>query len=206
MNLTISSLTAIFISFPSPPCAAGLVILKWPNLSTSRSGKKEKMRCLSHILIAVVAALAGQMVSAADNSVLIQLEPDGHYKLWHTEGMTSLSDDEVLTVAANARPEGGDPVAVAAGTARAYETSHGVVIAIPEAKTDQALLVDRDECGAIKLWHSDGSTALTEEQMTELVISALPGGGRPVNLGGRYAKAFIGRLGYTVVLWKPVQR
>ncbi len=189
-----------------PPRARGRLAVKWPNLSTSQTGKKEKMRFANHVLMAVIAFLASQWVGAADNSLLIQLEPNGHYKLWHTEGVTTLSDDEVLSLAATARPEGGEPMAVAAGTARAFETSQGVVIAIPEAKADKKLLVDRDDCGAIKLWHSEGSTMLTEEQMTDLVISALPGGGRPIAVGDRYAKAYITRLGYTVVVWKPVAR
>jgi hypothetical protein len=175
-------------------------------LSTSQTGKKEKMRFANHVPLVVIAFLAAQVAGAADNALLIQLQPDGHYKLWHTEGVTSLSDDEVLSLAATARPEGGDPQVVAAGTARAFETSQGVVISIPEAAADKMLLIDRDDCGAIKLWHAEGSTLLTEEQMTDLVISALPGGGRPVAVGGRYAKAYITRLGYTVVVWKPVVR
>jgi hypothetical protein len=189
-----------------PPRAQGQLNVKWRNLSTSQTGKKEKMRYANHVLLAVIGMLTAQGVGAADNSLLIQLEPNGHYKLWHTEGVTTLSDDEVLSLAATARPEGGEPLTVAVGTARAFETSQGVVIAIPEAKADQMLLVDRDDCGAIKLWHSEGSTQLTEQQMTDLVISALPGGGRPIDVGGRYAKAFITRLGYTVVVWKPVAR
>ncbi len=164
------------------------------------------MRFANQVLIAVATVLAMPGARAADNSLLIQLEPNGHYKLWHTEGTTTLSDDEVLSLAATARPEGGEPLVVAAGTARAFETSQGVVISIPEAAADRQLLVDRDDCGAIKLWHSEGSTQLTEGQMTELVISALPGGGRPIAVGGRYAKAYITRLGYAVVVWQPVVR
>ena len=146
------------------------------------------------------------VASAVDNSLLIQLEPDGRYKVWHTEGTSRISDDEALTLAASAKPEGGDPLVVEAGTARAFETKQGVVIAIPEAKADKALLIDRDGCGAVKLWHSEGSTILTDEQLSELVISALPSGGRPVAVGDRYAKAYISPLGYTIVLWKPVRR
>lgn len=164
------------------------------------------MRIANLVFGTAIAVLAAGTAAAADNSVLIQTGPDGHYKLWHTEGATSLDDDEALALAASARPEGGAPRAVAAGTAQAFETAHGVVVAIPDAPADKSLLIDRDACGAVKIWHAEGSTVLTEDQMTELVMSALPAGGKPVNLGGRYAKAFVTPLGYTVVLWQPVVR
>lgn len=182
------------------------ITLKGRDLSTSRSRTKAKIGLAGRVLLAGIALLTAHLAGAADNALLIQLQPGGRYTLWHTEGMTRLSDDEVLSLAATARPEGGEPMVVSAGTARAFDTGQGVMISIPEAASDKKLLVDRDDCGAIKLWHAEGSTQLTEEQMTELVISALPGGGRPIDVGGRYAKAFISPLGYTVVVWKPVKR
>jgi hypothetical protein len=157
-------------------------------------------------ILATIALLAAGAAVAADNSLLIQLQPDGHYQVWHTEGATNLSEDEILTLAAGAQPEGGESLRVAAGTARAFQTEHGVVIEIAAAKADGKLLVDRDECGAIKTWHSDGTTKLTDDQVSDLVISALPGGGRRVSVGDNYAKAYVVPLGYAVVIWKPVVR
>jgi hypothetical protein len=191
MNLTISSLTAIFI------CRR--------DLSTSRPDKKETM-FLTRALLAMLVLLVVDIAAAADNNLLIQTEAGGGYTVWHAEGVTNLSEDEILTLAAGAEPQGGPAHKVSAGTARAFQTAHGVVIDIADAKADRKLLIDRDECGAIKIWHSEGETRLTDEQMTELVISALPGGGRRVKVDGNHAKAFITPLGYTVVIWKPVVR
>jgi hypothetical protein len=120
--------------------------------------------------------------------------------------VTQISEEEVLAVAATAKPEGGDPVPVTAGRARAFQTETGVIIEMLDAKADRNLLVDRDDCGAIKLWHSEGPTHLTDDQMTELVLSALPGGGRRLTFDGRHAKAYITPLGYVVVIWKAVVR
>jgi hypothetical protein len=164
------------------------------------------MRATRNFLTAIAALFIGLGAFAADNSLLIQLGPDGRYRVWHSEGVTNLTEDEVLTLAAGAKPAGGDPLRVAAGTARAFQTEQGVIIEIADATTDGKLLVDRDECGAIKTWHSDGATKLTDDEVTELVISALPGGGRRVDVGGNFAKAFIAPLGYPVVIWKPVVR
>lgn len=148
------------------------------------------------------AWLAISAAWAAGDNLLIQLEHDGRYQVWHSEGMTAISEDDALAVAATAQPEGGDPLAVAGGRARAFQTEHGVVIEMIDAAVDRRLLFDRDACGAVKIWHSEGASQLTEDQMTELVISALPGGGRRMTINGRYAKAYIVPLGYAVVLWQ----
>jgi hypothetical protein len=190
MNLTISWLTAIFI------CRR--------DLSTSRPDKKETMP-LKRALLAAIFLLAAPVAAAADNSLLIQVEGSG-YRVWHSEGATHLSEDEILMLAAGATPGGSALQPVSAGPARAIQTGSGVVIELPEAAADRRLLVDRDACGAIKVWHAEGETHLSDEQITELVISALPGGGRPIKVDGRYAKAFITELGYAVVLWAPVRR
>jgi hypothetical protein len=161
---------------------------------------------LKRALAALAALLICNSASAVDNALLIQVEPGGGYRVWHAEGTTVLSEDEILMLAAGATPEGGTLQSVSAGPARAFRTGGSVIIELPEAATDRRLLVDRDACGAIKVWHAEGETRLTEEQLTELVISALPGGGRPIKVDGRYAKAFITELGYAVVLWAPVKR
>lgn len=163
-----------------------------------------------HLTRALVAAVAYLLTmaaaSAADTPLLIQIRPDGSYRVWHTEGQTRLSEDELLTLAASARPEGGEVIEVGAGKARAFEVPQAVLIEIPGAPEDTALLVDRDECGGIKVWHAAGATQLSEAEMTELVLSALPTGGKRLMIGTDYAKAFTNRLGVVVVLWKPPRR
>jgi hypothetical protein len=153
---------------------------------------------------ALIAALTITPAFAADNVLLIQLQQGGAYKVWHTEGESQLSDDEVMALEVNARPEGGAEMPTSAGPARAYETSDGVVIKLPAAKTDNAVLVDRDACGHIRLWHAAGTTQLTEEQITDIYISALPEGGKRLSVGNQHVKAFITKLGVTATLWnKP---
>ena len=161
---------------------------------------------LKRVLAAFAALLICTSASAVDNALLIQVEPGGGYRVWHTDGTTKLSEEEILMLAAGATPEGSALQSVSAGPARAVQTGNGVVIELPDAANDRRLLVDRDACGAIKVWHAEGETNLTEGQITDLVISALPGGGRPIKVDGRYAKAFITELGYAVVIWAPVKR
>lgn len=161
---------------------------------------------LKRALVAFAAMLASGLTVAVDNALLIQVEPDGGYRVWHTEGATRLGEDEILMLAAGATPEGSALQPVSVGPARAIQTRNGVVIELPEAASDRQLLVDRDACGAIKVWHAEGETKLADDQIADLVISALPGGGRPIKVDGRYAKAFITELGYAVVIWAPVKR
>ena len=86
------------------------------------------------------------------------------------------------------------------------ELPEGVLIRLPAAAKDRALLVDRDACGHIKLWHAEGTTQLSDAQLTDIVLSALPEGGPRLRLNGYYAKAFVGKLGVTVTLWKAPPR
>jgi hypothetical protein len=161
---------------------------------------------LKRVFAAMTCLLTAGLAMAADNALLIQVEAGGGYRVWHTEGSSRLTEDEILMLSASASPSGSEPQQVSAGRARAFQTGNGVVIELPEAATDRRLLVDRDACGAIKVWHAEGETKLTDDQITELVISALPGGGRLIKIDGRYAKAFITELGYSVVLWQPAKR
>lgn len=142
----------------------------------------------------------------ADNALLIQMVPGDSYRIWHTEGVTQLSEEEVMAVASTATPEGGPLQQVSVGQARAFQTENGIVIELPEARHDARLLIDRDACGAIKVWHAEGQTQLSEEQMTDLILAALPEGGKLVKLDERYAKSFITPLGYAVVIWRPIKR
>lgn len=162
---------------------------------------------MRRLLIALVGMLAaGLAMAAGDNALLIQAQAGGGYTVWHAEGTTQISDEEIMQVAAGATPEGSPVQTVSAGKARAIQTDAGVIIEFPDLTHDRRLLVDRDACGAVKVWHADGDTHLSEDQITDLVMSALPGGGRRVNIGDRYAKSFVTPLGYAVVIWAPVRR
>lgn len=153
-----------------------------------------------------LALLVGMMLAVAavaeDNVLLIQTGPQG-YIVWHTEGETSFSDDEVLDLMVTAQPDGGEATSTRYGPAIAYvEGEYGVIIRLPSAEHDRALLVDRDACGHVIVWHAEGKTQLTEVELTEIAVSALPEGGPRLRLGDRYAKAFLGKLGITATLWK----
>lgn len=159
-------------------------------------------RLLAAILFAVLAFSA----RAGDDTLLIQMEKDGSYKVWHIEGDSNPSQDELLALEGSATPEGGPLRMTAAGMARAFEVAEGIAIEIPGAPVDKRLLMDRDACGGVKVWHSAGATQLTDDQLTELVLAAEPGGGKRVNLGKRYAKTFSTRIGVIAVLWDPTRR
>lgn len=151
-----------------------------------------------------IALLCGLMAAVAagaeDNVLLIQTGPQG-FTVWHTEGESRLSDDELLEIMVTAQPAGGEAVPTRLGPAIAYTADEGVLIRLPAAPRDRALLLDRDACGHVIVWHEEGKTRLTEAELTEIVVSALPEGGQRLRLGERYAKAFTGRLGVTVTLW-----
>jgi len=150
----------------------------------------------------IAALMVMTSAGAADNVLLIQMQPGGRYLVWHTEGESQLSDDEVMELEVTAKPGGGEEVPTSAGPARAYETSDGVTISLPAAKNDKAVLIDRDSCGHIRLWHAAGSTNLSDDEITDIVISAIPEGGKRLTLGGYHVKAFITKLGVTATLWK----
>lgn len=149
------------------------------------------------------AATAAQ---AKDDGLLIQLQPGGAYRVWHAEGVTQLTDDEAMLLDAIATPEGSEITPTAAGPAQARRTEAGVVISLQRSGPDSELLVDRDACGHIKLWHSEGATQLTEDQLTDLVLAAVPGGGQRIVLDPqRLAKSFLTPLGVMVAIWRPVK-
>lgn len=173
---------------------------------TGNSLLKMQGHSLGRFVAVVLTVAAMGTARAAGDNLLIQLEHDGRYQVWHSEGVTTIGEDDALAVAATARPEGSDPQAIAGGRARAFQTEHGVVIEMIDAAADTKLLFDRDACGAVKIWHSEGTTRLSDNQITELVMSALPGGGPRLTFDGRYAKAYITPLGYAVVLWTPAVR
>lgn len=156
------------------------------------------------LLLALLFAMT--TASAADNVLLIQLRPGGGFTVWHTEGESQLTDDEVMELEATAKPEGGAVMSTSAGPARVYETTEGVTIRLPEAKHDKALLLDRDDCNHVRVWHAAGATRLSDDQIADIFISALPGGGKRIAVGDYYVKAFVTKLGVTATLWNPAAK
>lgn len=153
------------------------------------------------ITLCLAALLAATAAFAVDNVLMIQLRPGGGFTVWHTEGESRLTDDEAMSLEAGAKAEGGELVQTSVGPARAYETADGVLIRLPDAKGDNALLVDRDNCGHIRLWHAAGETNPTEDELTDIYMSALPEGGKRLILGDFHVKAFTTRLGVTASIW-----
>lgn len=160
-----------------------------------------QLRFLPLLLLA-----AATCASADDNVLLVQNGPGGA-RVWHVEGPSQLDDDMLLELMVVADPLGDAVLETPLGPARAEDTGRGVIIHLPQAKNDPQLLVDQDACGHIQVWHSEGKTHLPEDELAQLLISALPGGGPRMRLSdGRYAKAFLGKLGATITLWRLPQR
>lgn len=169
----------------------------------------QRLKGLRVLLALALLAAASSGARAENSNVLIQLQPGGGFRVWHADGPSELSDDEVMLLDAEAAQDGGRVVATALGPARAVRTELGVVIELPQAASDKALLVDRDACGHLKTWHAEGSTGLTDDQVADLYMSALPGGGPSLLLdAGRKAKGFVTSLGVMVAIWKqrPARR
>ncbi len=161
---------------------------------------------LGRVLLLGVVAMACAGALAADEALLIQMEKDGKFRVWHVEGATNLTELELGLLEANASPEGSDVLVTAHGPARSYWTPEGIQVVLPEAKSDKKLLLDHPACSELKAWHSEGETQLTENQLSDLVGSAAQDGGPTITVGGYQAKAFLTRLGITATLWKKVSR
>ena len=160
------------------------------------------MRAFLFLAMLMTAAAA----SAADNVLLIQLRPGGGFTVWHTEGESQLTDDEVMALEVTAKPGGGELTPTSAGPARVYESGEGVTISLPEARNDKTLLIDRDDCNHVRVWHAAGATNLSEDQIADIFISALPGGGKRLTVGQYHVKAFITKLGVTATLWNATAK
>ena len=168
------------------------------------------MRSIVKLFVAAAAALAAGALAAgaalaADNTLLIQIAEDGKYRVWHTEGDSVLNEDEAVALAISARPEGGDKLQTSAGLASAVQTKNGVVVTLHQKQHDNVLLIDRDDCGGVKLWHGEGTTTLSDEALTELALTALPAGGARLTIGENFARAYTTRLGVIALLWKPMR-
>lgn len=156
--------------------------------------------------LAACAALLALPAAAEDTALLIQIGADGRYTVWHAGGKSPLSEEEISALEATARPEGGKPTLTAAGLAQAFDTDRGMLIRLPALGPEKTLLIDHDGCGGIKIWHARGDVRLSEDELTELVLSALPDGGRNVVLGKYHAKAYGTRIGVIAAIWKPVAK
>lgn len=164
------------------------------------------MRPIVKLLAAAALALAALPALATDNTLLIQIADNGKYRVWHTEGDSALNEDEAVALAISARPGGGEKLQTSAGLASAVDTRNGVVVTLHQKDHDNILLIDRDDCGGVKLWHGDGATTLSEAELTELMLTALPAGGARLTIGENYARAYTTRIGVIALLWKPVRR
>lgn len=173
--------------------------------STPAAARSGTLRGLLRLVAVAIAALA-LPAAAEDTALLVQLQPDGRYQVWHAGGQSPLSEDEILSLEASATPEGGRSLVTAAGLARAYDTPNGVLIRLPALGPDRTLLIDRDGCGGIKVWQSQGTVHPTDDELTELVLTALPEGGKRVTVGKLHAKAYSTKFGVIAVLWKPSPR
>ncbi len=155
-------------------------------------------------ILLLVLGLGSAGAHAQSSNLLIQLHPGGGYRVWHADGPSVLDDDDVMLLDSMAEPQGSAPVPTPIGPARARRTALGVIIELAEVKSDKALLVDRDACGHLKTWHSEGGMSLTDDQATDLVMAALPGGGPRLVLDPEHhAKSFVTSIGIMVAVWKP---
>ena len=161
---------------------------------------------LLRLFAAAIAVLLALPAMAEDTALLIQLRPDGRYTVWHAGAPSPLDEKEILALEAAATPEGSRRVMTAAGFAQAFDTPDGVIIRLPALGPERALLIDRDGCGGIKLWHSHGNLKLSEDELTELVLTALPDGGKRVALGKLSAKAYSTKIGVIAVIWQSLAR
>ncbi len=79
-------------------------------------------------------------------------------------------------------------------------------ISLLDAKSDATLLIDRDDCNHVRVWHAAGATTLSEDQVADIFISALPGGGKRITIGDYHIKAFVTRLGVIATLWNAAAK
>jgi hypothetical protein len=158
------------------------------------------------LLLAATCVLTPLAARAAGDTLLIQAAAEGKFKVWQAEGETQLSENELLILEGTATPQGGPALATRFGPARAFETPDGIVVELPEAPRDKALLLDHDACTAIRAWHADKAPGISDEQLADVYLSATPDGGKTLQLGDRLAKAYSTRLGVKAVFWTPLRK
>lgn len=165
-----------------------------------------KPTLLRRLLLVAFALAPAAAVRAEDTALLIQLDAEGRYTVWHAGAPAPLAENELLALEAAAVPEGSRRILTSAGLAQSFDTPQGILIRLPALGPQRALLIDRDGCGGIKVWHSHGDTHLSEDALTELVLTALPEGGPRLRLGPLNARAYSTKIGVIAVLWRPLPR
>lgn len=158
------------------------------------------------IVFAFLSIAFSSLVNAAEDTILIQLTQDGQYRVWYSRGDSNLSENDLAAIEASALPEGGPVVSTAAGSARAFSAEDSIRVEIPDAPQDKTLLISRDPCGWASAWHMAGHVELSNDDLTELVMTALPTGGKSIRVGTRLAKAYTSKLGVVAVIWQPLPR
>lgn len=158
------------------------------------------------VVVAFLSIASTSLAIAAEDTILIQLTRDAQYRVWYSRGDSNLTEGDLATLEASALPEGGPVVATAAGSARAYAAEDAIRVEIPDAPHDKTLLVSRDPCGWASAWHTAGHVDITNDALTEMVMTALPTGGKNVPVGSRLAKAYTSKLGVVAVIWQPRPR
>jgi hypothetical protein len=158
------------------------------------------------LVLFLASLMFATAANSADNVLLIQLQAGGGFRVWHTEGESRLTDDEIMELEVTARPGGGEVTQTSAGPVRVYESGDGVTISLLEAKNDRTLLIDRDDCNHVRVWHAAGATQLSDDQIADIFISALPGGGKRISVGDYQVKAFVTKQGVTATLWTAAPR
>lgn len=156
------------------------------------------------VVVAFISIVFSSLAIAAEDTILIQLAQDGQYRVWYSLGDSNLTESDLTALEASALPEGGPVVATAAGSARAFASEDTIRVEIPDAPHDKILLVSRDPCGWASAWHTAGHADLSNDDLTELVMTALPTGGKNILVGMRLAKAYTSKLGVVAVIWQPL--
>lgn len=158
------------------------------------------------IVLAFLSIVFSSLANAAEDTILIQLAQDGQYRVWYSRGESNLTENDLTALEASALPEGGPVVLTAAGSARAFASDDTIRVEIPDASHDKTLLISRDPCGWASAWHTAGHVDLSNDDLTELVMTALPTGGKNILVGTRLAKAYTSKLGVVAVIWQPLPR
>jgi hypothetical protein len=80
------------------------------------------------------------------------------------------------------------------------------LFAFPAAAEDTTLLSQMQPDGRCAVWHDRGEVDLTGEELAELVLPALPEGGKNVVLDKYHAKAYSTKIGVIAAVWQPVAK
>lgn len=162
-------------------------------------------RRLATLFFTLFSALFGTPLLAFD-TVLIQQTPENGFIVWYKDGDSTLEDDEIHAIETAATPEGSAPQPTSGGIASARVVRNHVEIRLENARGVRHLLVDRDSCGHVKLWHGTGKRVLEDDQIADLYLHAVPDGGKSMQVGEYQARSFLTKLGVIATFWRPAKR